>query len=107
MSKFEDEVRGTLKDISIDITAIKITLAKNTVHLKEHMKRSDEIERNNDLKAAELKLDIDKIADVQKNVTVKHVTLVNGGIKLMGILATLLVVVAGIVKLVGSIQDLY
>ena len=103
MSKFEAEIKDTLKDMSKDITAIKVTLAKNTVHLKEHMKRSDEIERDNDLKAQELKLELDKIADIQENVTVKHVMMVNGGLKLIGIIATLLGIAVAVVKLINLV----
>lgn len=78
MKNLEDKIDS----ISEKITNIDVTLAKQSVVLEEHIRRTNLLE--------------EKLAPVEK-----HVHMVNGALKAIGFIAIALGVVEGILKLIG------
>lgn len=73
MKRFE----GKIDKLMIDLTEMKVLQAEHGGQLKEHMRRTDILEA--------------KVAPVEK-----HVHMVNGGVKLIGLIALLAAVIKAI-----------
>lgn len=76
-------VEEKLDKVADDISQINITLAKQEVSLAEHIRRTNVLEQ--------------KLEPVEK-----HVAMVNGGLKIVGIVALLVGIIEGIVKIIGG-----
>lgn len=93
--EFLDKIIATQEKISDDIIGIKVIQAKHDENLKEHMRRSDALENANKLLAQELE------------PIKKHVNHVDGALRALGALATIIGVLAGIVKILSYFSLLH
>ena len=89
--EFAERVFNKQDEIFKELTEVRVILAKQEESLHYHIYRTDQ----NELSINELKKSLDPIA--------KHLAFVQGFIKLMGILATGVGMVLGIMKLLGKI----
>lgn len=78
-------IHEKLDRIQADIVEIKITMSENTGSLKEHMRRTDILER-------------------EMKPLSKHVAMVNGAMKASGAVATLLGAIYAAMKILGVIS---
>ncbi len=86
-----DKLDNKIDNIASDIVTIKVTSARHDENLKEHMKRSDLLEKSQEIIFEELK-------------PIKaHVHQVNGILKFLGIFTTLATGILGILKLLKII----
>lgn len=76
-----------LEKISEKITSIEVTMERNTGSLEKHMLRTELSERR-----------LEHMEEALKPI-VKHVNHVEGAFKLLGMLATVIGVIAGIAKI--------
>lgn len=82
----------TLDRIEKRMDSVDVTLIEQHISLKEHMKRSDLLEKKQER-------DRKEIEDQVKPV-VSHVQLVNAGLKLFGLFCGVISIVAGVLKIV-------
>lgn len=88
----EERILNKLDEMDKRLDSIDQTLAAQHVEIRNHIKRTDIAEdRQNNFE----KIMID--------VVLKHINQVNGALKLIGIVATIVGVVGGIAKLSGII----
>lgn len=80
-------IQDKLDKIVADIGEIKVTTALNTSHLGEHMKRTDLLETR-----------VEQVASAMKPIQ-SHVDMVSGALKLLGIIGTIIGIIAGVMKL--------
>lgn len=89
MEKKLDKIEQKLDKISEELAEINITLVEQNKDLKYHIHRTNLLE------------DHVKILENKLNPIDKHISMVEGGLKLVGILATLTTLAMGIVKLLN------
>jgi SMC interacting uncharacterized protein involved in chromosome segregation len=79
----------------------KVALAQE-MNLKEHMRRSDQLEQLIQMESEKREKELEKI-ELQMEKSSKHINMVEGGLKLLGIVATVVAIAAGIGKLLSLI----
>lgn len=84
-------VRAKVENSDARLDSIDVTLVKQNATLEEHVRRSDLLERKTDQLAEDMK------------PLEKHVTMVNGGLKLLGIIGTIVAIIVGIFELVKAV----
>jgi len=85
--EFPAKVYAKLEEIGKDIVELKITSAKQEVNLQDHMRRSDLLEKRDDVLEAKLE------------PVITHVKHVEGALKLLGVIALVVGFLAGCVKI--------
>jgi len=86
----------------------KVAIA-NDLNLQRHMSRSDQLEELVKLEKEERKIELNRIEKNQLNAAKdrdkinKHINMVEGGLKLMGILSLVVGIIVGFAKLFGFI----
>jgi predicted nucleic acid-binding Zn-ribbon protein len=88
LEKFESKIDRL--DTRLD--SVEKVLVKQEANIEHHVKRCDEIEESNKLLRTELKTDMKPVQD--------HVAYMNGALKALGIIATVVAIVAGLVKVI-------
>lgn len=78
-----ERIETKLDDIGDHLGQINVTLAAQHVSLKEHIRRTALLEQ-------------------EMKPVKKHVYMVNGALKLLGVLALLATIIEGIIKLAGK-----
>lgn len=87
-----EKIHGTLDKLDSRLDTVDITLTKQEMNLCEHMKRSDRAEQMIEMLSKELKhISNEEIKPVQK-----HVNMVQGAIKFIGVSATLIAILKGL-----------
>ena len=86
------DVIDYLKDISKDLTDIKIIQAKQEENLKNHMHRTELLEESNERL-------FEEIGPIKA-----HVNHVEGGLKLLGLVSLIIGMAAGIIKIYSFFQ---
>jgi hypothetical protein len=81
------DVIDYLKDISKDITEIKVVQAKQEENLKNHMYRTELLEESNERL-------FEEIGPIKA-----HVNNVEGGLKLLGLASLVIGMIAGVIKI--------
>ena len=84
LSKIEDKI----DQVKEHIASIDITLAGQHESLKAHMRRSDLLERHLEMVQAEIK------------PIERHVTMVNGALKLLGLTSIIVGCIAGVLEII-------
>lgn len=83
-----DKIEAKVDKIEDSISNIDITLAKQSKDLEHHIFRTDLAEQNLELLRAEMQ------------PIKKHVALMDAGLKIMGVLASVVTVLVGAIKLI-------
>jgi len=86
-----DKIEQKLDKIAEELSEINVTLAEQNKDLKYHIHRTDLAEDH-------IKLLENKITPLDK-----HVTMIEGGLKLIGILSTCVTLLAGIIKIINLV----
>ena len=86
-----ESIEKKLELLDMKVDAINVTMAKQEVNLYEHMKRSDTLEQM----MMQMKKEMKPVE--------KHVLMVEGVIKFLGVLSLGLSVLGGILKIFGVI----
>ena len=92
IKSIESKIDNQHSEVDSRLDAIEKVMLVQEANLQEHMKRSDNLERLiNNLEEKEIK------------PLVKHVSMVQGALKLLGILSVLISIFGGFFKLFGVI----
>lgn len=105
MDKQLDRIENKLDTIQEDMTVTKIDMALVKVDLNEHKVRSDRLEEDNKIRAAELEMKMEKHRKEMEPV-VSHVNTIQTAIKICKLIAQVvgfLAIVLGICKTLGLI----
>lgn len=87
------------------LDTIDVTLAKHEANLQEHIRRTSIAEENLEMLRSETKVSFKEQAAVIKPLTT-HVQRVEGALKLVGLVATLIGVLTGLTSLVSFVGRL-
>jgi len=87
-----DSLDQKLESVDTHLGNIAITLEKNTVSLTEHMRRSDHLETL-----------VNEIRDKEIKPLTKHVHMVQGGLKLLGLVSLIITIAGGIARFFGLV----
>ncbi len=92
IKNLEDKIDAQHKDVDNRLDAIeKVTLLQER-NLDEHMKRSDNLEKL-----------ISRLEEKDLKPVVRHVAMVEGGLKLLGVIGIVVGIAGGLAKLFGAI----
>lgn len=80
-----------LKSMRVELNELGKTVAKQEANLETHMKRSDQLEELVSLTKKELSIEIEPVK--------RHVDMVNGALKFIGVLGICVGILTGLVEL--------
>lgn len=101
LDKIVEKIEEFAKDTDRRLDNLEKVAIANDLHLQEHMKRSDALEMLIKLEEENRKKELEAIHKNQQK-TVRHVSMVEGAFKLLGVLSILIGIVVGLVKIFSA-----
>lgn len=98
LERFESKFDNKIDRLDARLDAVEKVQIKQEANLGEHMYRTTLAEKNHDMLRVEFKTFQNDIKPVQT-----HVAYMNGALKALGIIATIIAIAAGVVKIVEFI----
>lgn len=95
-----EEILKQLNSIAKDISQIKVIVAVQSEQLKEHMRRTNLLEVRIEQVSKDSKIQTEAIENSIKPVQ-KHVDQINGALKLIGLIATLVSIIGVVWKFIN------
>lgn len=106
LNKKIDEVIAAIESFAKEtddrLKSLEIVSTKQEINLKEHMKRSDQLEELLNREGSKREKIEDKIEKHMEKSN-RHISMIEGGLKFFGVFATLVAIVVGLFKLVDLI----